>query len=60
MSNFNNFDKNALIKKQAAEIEFLKQKLAKYETLALNQNDEIAETQARLSGTRAKVNYTDC
>lgn len=56
----NNFETNALIKKQAAEIEFLKQKLAKYEMLTLNQNDEIAETQARLSGTRTKVNYVGC
>jgi len=59
MNNFNNFDKDTLIKTQAAEIEFLKQRLSKYETLALNQNDEIAETQARLSGTRTRVNYTE-
>lgn len=51
--------KVALIKRQAAEIETLKFKLSKYETLTTNQgSDEIADIQARLSGTRRKVNYS--
>ena len=51
--------KVALIKRQAAEIETLKFKLSKYETLNTNQgSDELAETQARLSGTRGRVIYS--
>ncbi len=51
--------KVALIKRQAAEIETLKFKLSKYENLQTNQEpDEVAEIQARLSGTRRKVNYS--
>jgi hypothetical protein len=51
--------KVALIKRQAAEIETLKFKLSKYETLTTNQgSDEVAEIQARLSGTRRRVNYS--
>jgi hypothetical protein len=53
-----NETKDSIIKKQAAEIDFLKGRLAKYENMKLNQgNDEIAETQARLSGTRDKISY---
>ena len=48
--------KVALIKRQAAEIETLKFKLSKYENLTVNQeNDELADIQARLSGTRSRV-----
>lgn len=51
--------KVALIKRQAAEIETLKFKLSKYETLNTNQgSDEVAEIQARLSGTRGRVIYS--
>ena len=58
-SNLSDAAKVALIKRQAAEIETLKFKLSKYETLNTNQeSDEIAEIQARLSGTRRKVIYS--
>ena len=58
-SNLSDAAKVALIKRQAAEIETLKFKLSKYETLTTNQgSDEVAEIQARLSGTRRKVNYS--
>jgi len=51
--------KVALIKRQAAEIETLKFKLSKYENLTVNQgSDEVAEIQARLSGTRSRVIYS--
>ncbi len=57
--NLSDAAKVALIKRQAAEIETLKFKLSKYENLTTNQEpDEIADIQARLSGTRRKVNYT--
>jgi len=62
MENYENLSdasKVALIKRQAAEIETLKFKLSKYETLTTNQgSDEVAEIQARLSGTRRNVNYS--
>jgi len=62
MENYENLSdaaKVALIKRQAAEIETLKFKLSKYETLNTNQgSDEVAEIQARLSGTRRRVNYS--
>lgn len=62
MENYENLSdasKVALIKRQAAEIETLKFKLSKYETLTTNQgSDEVAEIQARLSGTRRRVNYS--
>ena len=62
MENFENLSdaaKVALIKRQAAEIETLKFKLSKYETLNTNQgSDEVAEIQARLSGTRGRVIYS--
>ena len=52
--------KVALIQRQAAEIETLKFKLSKYETLITNQEpDEIAKIQARLSGTRGRVIYSE-
>src|SRR5665647_3755793 len=55
----NDAAKVALIKRLAAEIETLKFKLSKYENLTTNQEpDEIADIQARLSGTRRKVNYS--
>jgi len=58
-SNLSDAAKVALIKRQAAEIETLKFKLSKYENLTVNQSsDEIAEIQARLSGTRRKINYS--
>jgi hypothetical protein len=51
--------KVALIKRLTAEIETLKFKLSKYENLQTNQeHDEIAEIQARLSGTRSRVIYS--
>lgn len=62
MENFENLSdaaKVALIKRQAAEIETLKLKLSKYEKLTTNQEpDEVADIQARLSGTRRRVNYS--
>ncbi len=49
-----------MIKKQATEIETLKFKLSKYETLTTDQgSDEVAEIQARLSGTRGRVIYSN-
>jgi hypothetical protein len=62
MENYENLSdaaKVALIKRQASEIEILKFKLSKYENLQTNQeHDEIAEIQARLSGTRGRVIYS--
>ena len=47
--------KVALIKRLTSEIETLKFKLSKYETLTTNQgSDDVAEIQARLSGTRSR------
>jgi len=51
--------KVALIKRLTSEIETLKFKRSKYETLNTNQeNDELANVQARLSGTRCRVIYS--
>lgn len=62
MENYENLSdaaKVALIKRQAAEIETLKFKLSKYETLNTNQEmDEVAAIQAQLSGTRDRVIYS--
>lgn len=62
MENYENLSdaaKVALIKRQAAEIETLKFKLSKYETLNTNQEmDEVAAIQAQLSGTRGRVIYS--
>src|SRR5665647_13640 len=58
-SNLSDAAKVAMIKRLSAEIETLKFKLSKYENLTVNQgSDEIADIQARLSGTRRKVNYS--
>ncbi|HZK71724.1 MAG TPA: hypothetical protein VFD03_09470 [Clostridia bacterium] len=58
-SNLSDAAKAALIKRLTAEIETLKFKLSKYENLTVNQeHDEIAEIQARLSGTRGRVIYS--
>ncbi len=62
MENFENLSdaaKVALIKRLTSEIETLKFKLSKYEKLTVNQgSDEVAEIQARLSGTRGRVIYS--
>lgn len=62
MENYENLSdaaKVALIKRLSAEIETLKFKLSKYENLTVNQgSDEVAEIQARLSGTRSRVIYS--
>ena len=58
-SNLSDAAKVALIKRLSAEIETLKFKLSKYEKLNTNQgSDEVAEIQARLSGTRSRVNHS--
>ena len=59
MNCLSNLAKDILIKQQAAEIAALKLQLSKYKILSTNQGDEIAETQARLSGTRSRVDYTE-
>lgn len=59
MNCLSNPAKDILIKQQAAEIAALKLQLSKYKILSINQGDEIAETQARLSGTRSRVDYTE-
>ena len=52
--------KVALIKRLTAEIETLKFKLSKYETLTTNQeDDELADIQARLSGARGRAIHTE-
>ena len=57
--NLSDAAKVAMIKRLTSEIETLKFKLSKYETLNTNQEpDEVAEIQARLSGTRRRVNYS--
>jgi|SRR5664280_64795 len=57
--NLSDAAKVALIKRLTAEIETLKFKLSKYETLNTNQEmDEVADIQSRLSGTRSRVIYS--
>jgi len=58
--NLSDAAKVALIKRLTAEIETLKFKLSKYETLNTNQEpDEVAEIQARLSGARGRAIHTE-
>lgn len=58
--NLSDAAKVALIKRLTAEIETLKFKLSKYEILNTNQEmDEVAKIQARLSGTRGRVIYSE-
>jgi|GEM_PF-5233795 len=57
--NLSDAAKVALIKRLTSENETLKFKLSKYETLTTNQgSDELADIQARLSGTRSRVIYS--
>lgn len=58
--NLSDAAKVALIKRLTAEIETLKFKLSEYEILNTNQEmDEVAKIQARLSGTRGRVIYSE-